>query len=120
MVLGLFFHLVDRLVQVPDSHLALVQSEFCLLLQVLKLGTAIFPVGPDSLNLSFYTLLLLEQLLLEVLEVSLDALFVSLGILEEPLMLHLKLGDLLLVLRYELKLLLLELVSIKLTLGECV
>ena len=55
-----------------------------------------------------------------VLEVTLDALLVSLGILEEPLMLHLKLGDLLLVLRYELKLLLLELVSIKLTLGDCV
>ena len=51
---------------------------------------------------------------------SLHILLVWLRILEEPLMIHLKLGELLLVLRYELKLLLLELVSIKLTLGECV
>jgi hypothetical protein len=116
MVLGLFLNMVNGLVQVPDPYLALVKPELCLLLQVLKFGTAVFPVGPNTLYLSFNTLLLLEQLLLQVLKVSLNALFVSLGILEEPLMIHLKRGDLLLMLRYELKLFLLELVPIELSL----
>jgi hypothetical protein len=116
ILLLLSYHLIEF----SYPSLALIQAEFSLLFEIFKFGAAIFPVGPNSLNLCLNALLLLEKLLLKIFEVTLNTLFISFCIFKLPLMIHFKLLDLLLMVRQGIKTLLLHLIPIKLCLRNSI